>query len=354
MSDRTRTLASVIEAIPDECYENPTGRGLLWLARDLLLYAAVVGALAAFDSLWLLVPLWAVAGLVISALFILGHDAAHGALFKNRRLDYLVGQLAMLPSLHMYEAWVFGHNRIHHGHTTREGMDYVWHPSTPAEYAALSPMQKLLHRIEWSCLGSGVYYGLEIWWRRMVRFVAGDKQRDAIRRDRVVVGLWFALFSVVLLAGGGAAYGTVGGALWMWFKVFAVPFVVWNYVIGFAVYVHHIAPEIRWFKRREWTKFRGQVEGTTVLHMPVWLNFFFHNIFLHVPHHVDMRIPFYGLPAAVDALREDLGDDLIERDYALRDYTRATRECKLYDFDSGRWYTYADAAVRATPAAQAA
>jgi omega-6 fatty acid desaturase (delta-12 desaturase) len=352
MSDRT--LASVIEAIPDECYEKPAWRGLAWLARDLLVYAAVVAALAAVDSPWLLVPLWAVAGLAISGLFILGHDAAHQSLFASRRLNYLVGQLAMLPSLHIHEAWVFGHNRIHHGHTTRQGMDYVWHPSTPAEYAALSPMRKLLHRIEWSCLGSGVYYGIEIWWRNMICFEPNDKMRAPIRRDRIVVGTWFALFSAALLAWGATAYGTAAGALWMWFKVFAVPFVAWNYVIGFAVYVHHIAPEIRWFKRREWTKYRGQVEGTTVLHMPGWLNFFFHNIFLHVPHHVDMRIPFYGLPPAVDALREHLGEDLIERDYLLRDYLRATRECKLYDFDADRWYTYGDAAVLATPTAQAA
>lgn len=355
-SDRTRTLASVIAAIPDTCYENPTHRGLLWLGRDLLLYAALVWGLASFDQPWLLVPLWLVSGAVISALFILGHDAAHGALFKSRRLNYLVGQLSMLPSLHLFEAWVFGHNRIHHGHTVREGMDYVWHPTSPAEYRALSPLGKLLHRIEWSALGAGVYYGYEIWWKRMIRFVPGDKMRAAIQRDRLVVGSWFALFSLALLVAGALSYGTLGGAVWMWVKVFAIPFVLWNYSIGFAVYVHHISPQIQWFKRRDWTKFRGQVDGTTVLHMPGWINFFFHNIFLHVPHHVDMRIPFYQLPAAVDALRENLGPALHERDYKLGDYLQATRECKLYDFEQGRWYTYAEGAavLTAEPATQAA
>ncbi len=353
-SDRSRTLASVIGAIPEECYENPTSRGVLWLVRDLALYAAVVWALASFDQIWALVPLWLLAGLVISALFILGHDAAHGALFKSKRLGYLLGQLAMLPSLHLYEAWVFGHNRIHHGHTTRESMDYVWHPATPGEYAAFSPLRKALHRVEWSALGAGVYYAYEIWWLRMIRFVPGDKMRGAIRRDRIVVGGFFALFSAGVLAAGFASYGTAGGALWMWFKVVGVPFVVWNYVIGFAVYVHHISPDIPWFKRRDWTKFRGQVDGTTVLHMPAWSNVFFHNIFLHVPHHVDMRIPFYQLPAAVDALREHLGDDLHERKYRYSEYLRATRECKLFDFERGRWYTYGEAMADLAPATEAA
>jgi omega-6 fatty acid desaturase (delta-12 desaturase) len=130
---------------------------------------------------------------------------------------------------------------------------------------------------------------------------------------------------------------------------------MWNYAIGFAVYVHHISPQVNWLKRRDWTKFRGQVDGTTVLHMPPWINFFFHNIFLHVPHHVDMRIPFYQLPAAVDALREHLGDALHERGFKLSDYLHATRECKLYDFEAGRWFSYADAAAqRGEPATQVA
>ena len=339
-SDRTRTLASVIAAIPPECYENPTHRGLLWLARDLLLYAALIWGLASFDQIWVLVPLWLISGAVISGLFILGHDAAHGALFGSKRLNYLVGQLAMLPSLHLYEAWVFGHNRIHHGHTIRQGMDYVWHPVTPAEYRALSPLGKLLHRVEWSALGAGVYYGRQIWWQQMIRFVPGEKMRAPIRRDRIVVGSWFALFSLALLGAGVASYGTLAGAVWMWVKVFAIPFVFWNYAIGFAVYVHHIAPEIPWFKRRDWTKFRGQVDGTTVLHMPRWVNFFFHNIFLHVPHHVDMRIPFYGLPKAVVAMREHFGDILREKQYGIRDYLQTTRACKLFDFEEGVWLGY--------------
>jgi hypothetical protein len=62
-----------------------------------------------------------------------------------------------------------------------------------------------------------------------------------------------------------------------------------------------------------------------------------------------MRIPFYQLPAAVDALREELGDALHERDYRLGDYVRATRECKLFDFEQGRWYSYAEAAARQLP-----
>ena len=340
-SAQSTTLAEVVRRLPAECYENPTWKGLAWFARDVALYAALVTALVTFDSLWLLVPLWIVTGLAISALFILGHDAAHGALFKSGKLNHWIGQAAMLPSLHLFEAWVLGHNRVHHGHTTREVMDYVWHPVTPEQYGALSRTGKLAHRIKWSWLGAGVYYGHEIWWQKMIwNFEPPKRSHMPVQRDRWIVGSYAALASGALLAAGAWSYGSAAGALWMWVKVFAVPFVVWNYSIGIAVYVHHICEDIPWHKRRDWNKYLGQVKGTTVIYVPAWANFFYHNIFLHVPHHVDMRIPFYGLPLATRALREQYGDEIVVRAFGLRDYLETTRSCKLFDFDAGRWQPY--------------
>jgi omega-6 fatty acid desaturase (delta-12 desaturase) len=169
-----------------------------------------------------------------------------------------------------------------------------------------------------------------------------DKIAPKVRRERIMIAAYAAIVSAAVLTWGAASYGTVGGALWMWAKVLGIPFITWNYSIGAAVYVHHIAQDITWHGRREWTKFRGQMEGTTILHIPAWLNFFYHNIFLHVAHHVDMRIPFYGLPAATDALREHYPDVVRERDYKLSEYVRTTKHCKLFDFEKGEWQGYPD------------
>ena len=333
-------ITQVIEILPDRVYDNPTALGLAYFARDVGLYALVVTALVFVDNPLLLAPLWVLAGLTISALFIVGHDSAHGALFKSKRLGYVIGQLSMLPSLHVYEAWVYGHNRIHHGHTVREVMDYVWHPTSPEEYRAMSRVQRLLHRVKWSWLGAGVYYGWDIWWRNMMRFTPPEKIAADVRRDRRIVIGYAAAVTVALLAAGLHIYGGLAGAFWMWVKVFAVPFVLWNYSIGIAVYVHHISPEIEWHGRREWTRFKGQMEGTTILHVPVWLNFFYHNIFLHVPHHVDMRIPFYHLAEAADAIKANFGNVVRDRAFHFADYFRATRACKLYDFPTHSWHGY--------------
>ena len=61
---------------------------------------------------------------------------------------------------------------------------------------------------------------------------------------------------------------------------------------------------------------------------------------IHVPHHVDMSIPFYGLPRAAEAILSEYGDVVRVRKLRFSDYLHSTRACKLYDFERGAWTTY--------------
>ena len=327
-------LKPVLDVIPDRCYERSTVRGFGLLARDGLVYSLAVAGLVLTDNPLLLVPLWIVAGLAVSGLFVLGHDAAHDALFDSRRLNAIAGRIAMLPSLHATEQWVFGHNRVHHGHTLRQGMDFVWHPLTVEEYQAMCRFGRARHRFEWGPLGSGAYYLREVWWNKMVRFTPPARWARAMRRDQAFV-LAFVVGALVL-----ALVFDGAGGFWTWTKVIVVPFLLFCGVIGWVVHVHHIQPEIRWWPRREWNRFRGQVEGTTVLWGPPGWELIFHWIMVHLPHHVDMRIPCYRLPDAARAIAAEFPDDVVERPIRLRDYLRSVRTCKLHDFDTGTWHPY--------------
>ena len=323
----------MLDVIPKHCYERSTARGLGLVLRDVALYAAAVWGLVSTDNPLLLVPLWLLAGLTIAGLFVLGHDAAHDALFDSHRLNAVVARITMLPSLHATEVWVFGHNRVHHGHTLRQGMDFVWHPSTVEEYAQLGRLGRLRHRFEWGPFGSGGYYLREVWWNKMVRFTPPKRWQTAMRRDQAIV-LAFAVATVAVLA------ATSGfGGLWLWVKIVVIPFLLFIQTIGWVVYVHHIAPDIRWWPRREWNRFRGQVEGTTILWGPPGWEFFFHWIMVHVPHHVDMQIPCYRLPEAARAIATAF-PEVDERPIRLGDYFRSVRQCKLHDFETGEWLTY--------------
>ncbi|MCC5953414.1 MAG: fatty acid desaturase [Acidimicrobiia bacterium] len=344
--DAKGSLRPVIDVIPESAYERPTWKGLAYFFRDVVVYGAIVAGLVLTDNPLFLVPLWILAALAISALFIVGHDAAHGALFKSRRMNGIIGRIAMLPSWHVYEGWVLGHNRVHHKFTACQGFDFVWHPVTPEEYEAMSPLARLRHRIEWSWFGAGAYYVREIWLNKMVVGKPPKRFVSPIRRDRILVGVVALGVAAVLAWAGWAAYGSVLGALWMVAKVWVIPFLGFSFVIGSVVHVHHVAPDIRWWPRKQWSKFAGQVEATTILHAPKGLDFFFHWIMVHIPHHVDVRIPMYNLPKAGEAIVAAF-PEATEDKLRFRDFVRNTRQCKLYDFDEGRWYTYAEAAGRA-------
>lgn len=332
-------LKPVLDVIPAHCSQRSTARGLVLLGRDFFFYAAAVIGLVSTDSVLLAIPLWLLAGLSISGLFVLGHDAAHNALFDSARLNAVTARLAMLPSLHATEVWVFGHNRVHHGHTLRQGMDFVWHPTTVEEYAAMGRWERLRHRVEWGPFGAGAYYLRAVWWNKMVRFPAPPRWRRAMRQDKALVGTFLVASAVAL----GVMHGLAG--IWFFVKVVVIPFLLFCQVIGWVVHVHHIAPDIRWWERREWNRYRGQVEGTTVLWGPPGWELFFHWIMVHLPHHVDMSIPCYRLPEAARAIAEAYPDDVIEKPISVREYLANVRTCKLHDFGTGEWLPYSAAAA---------
>lgn len=344
--ERPRHLKEVVSSIPESCYDNPTWKGLWYVFRDLLMYAAMIALLLSTDNFFYLVPLWILSGFVVSALFIIGHDAGHRALFKRKWMCDLVGRVTMLPSLHIYSAWLLGHNRIHHGFTVHQGRDFVWHPCSLAEFENFSTLKKLTHRLEWSCFGAGIYYLIEVWWKKMIVLSAPAKWVRNIRRDRrfliagVLVGVTaFLLFSIFVKGIAGVA--VLGYTAWLTVKVIVIPWLLFNYSIGAVVYLHHINPELKWHEHKAWDKFKAQMEGTMIFRVsPKLLDIFLHHIMIHVPHHVDTRIPFYNLEKAAEHLHKQYPD--VVRDVPLRihDYIRTTRLCKLYDFESEVWLDY--------------
>jgi acyl-lipid omega-6 desaturase (Delta-12 desaturase) len=341
--ERAGSLKPVIDVIPDAAYENPTWRGVSYFARDLFIYVATIAALVYVSNPLADAALDVVAILAVTALFVVAHDCAHGALFESKRTNSLVGRVAMLPSWHVFEAWVLGHNRIHHAFTVRQGYDFVWHPLTAQEYAHLSRAAKVLHRVEWSWMGAGLYYLKEVWWHKMIAFRPPARWKRAVRRDRFVTGGFALAMAVGLVLVSEARSQSLGDAAWLVVRGEIVPFLGFTAMIGSVVHVHHVAPDIRWWKRNEWNKFRGQMEGTTILRVPKGVNFFLHWIMVHSPHHVDMRIPMYHLEMAARAIQQRYPDVVHDAPLRLRDFRRNTKVCKLYDFDEGRWLTYAQA-----------
>ena len=337
----TGSLKPVLDVLPKSVYDNPTWRGMTYFGRDLAMYLALLGILVVVSNVFAVIALEVVMALVVSALFVVGHDAAHGALFKTKRMNSTVARLAMLPSWHVYEGWVLGHNRVHHPYTVRQGYDFVWHPTTPQEFAAMGWWRKAVHKAEWSWAGTGLYYLHQVWWKKMMVGPNPARWIKAIRRDRWIVTGFIAGMLALFSAVGIAAGDSTAGVLWLDARTVLIPFLGFAYLIGSIVHTHHISPQIHWWKKAEWTKFKAQMQGTTVLRAPKVLNFFIHWIMVHVPHHVDMRVPMYHLEEAAAAIEAAFPGSVIDQPLRFRDFVANSRACKLYDYDAGRWLTYA-------------
>ncbi|TGL63497.1 fatty acid desaturase [Leptospira sarikeiensis] len=336
------TLGGVREILSEKSFDNPTYLGISYFLRDLFFFGLIMFLIWNVDSWYFLLPLWTFAGLSIASLFIIGHDSAHGSLFKSEKLSYWIGQIAMLPSLHAYNQWAYGHNRIHHGHTIKLKGDFVWHPITPNQYKKFGLLRKGFHRLAWSAFGAGIYYLVEIWLKGMVLFTAPMK--EALRDKLLMLAFAFGSAGAVFYFGGNSPLGfNAQLGAWFFLKVWLLPFISWNYFIGVSVYVHHIRPEVPWKEADEWTPFYGQMRGTVNYHVPGFLNFFMHNIFIHSPHHVHMKIPFYKLGVALEEIKVHYGKYVVERESLWKDYFESTSKCKLIDPDTGRWMTYSEA-----------
>lgn len=334
------TLRPALKAIPRECFERPNHKGVLVVLRAILIWVASLAVLFSTDNIFITVLGWIFASAALAGMFVVGHDAAHGSLFNSKKANKIIGRFLFLPELHSYEGWLLGHNRLHHGHTVREQMDFVWMPTKRDEYESMNKFRKFQHRVEWSFIGSGFYYIRNVWWDKMISFTPPERYRDRIKKDVRFVAIFGFLTMAALFTYGLAHYGNIVGGAWMIVKVVAVPWFGFMTIIGWTVYVHHISPNIKWWPRNEWDSFKGQIEGTTILECQPVINYlFFYNIFVHVPHHVDMRIPCYNLPAAARALEKEIPE--IKRDkLRFRDYLKTVKACKLYDYDTHTWSKY--------------
>ncbi|MBM4217988.1 MAG: fatty acid desaturase, partial [Gammaproteobacteria bacterium] len=151
----------------------------LALLIDLSLFAGGLTLVLIDASVWLKVlgSLMITVGIV--RLFLIGHDACHGSFFKSKWLNQVVGRIAFLPSMTAFSLWDVGHNVAHHGFNNLKGRDQVWAPFSKDEFDALPRYRRVLERIYRSGLGWGLYYFLELWWKKL--YFATRKQIGASR-----------------------------------------------------------------------------------------------------------------------------------------------------------------------------
>ena len=310
------------------------------LLIDAALWLGAIAGTIFVESIILKIVFGVIAGFVTGRIFILGHDACHQSFTPNRELNKVLGRIAFLPSLTPYSLWDVGHNVVHHGQTNLKGFDFVWEPLSKAEFYALPTWRKRLERLYRSGWGPVFYYLIEIWWRREYFPNAQNKpgDRPIFLKDNLLVTAFAIVWISCLIAGALAT----GQSVWVGLLTgFVLPFLFWNGMIGFVVYVHHTHPSVSWYdKKSEWLRAQPFVSTTVHLTFSFYWGALMHHIMEHTAHHVDMSVPLYRLQEAQNTLETLLPERIFIQKFSWKWYFDTARKCKLYDFENKAWLDF--------------
>ena len=216
-------LSDVRKVISKECYERCSWKAIVWFIVDACLF--VSGMLLVFlgRRFYLQALGGIISGVATAMMFVWAHDAAHGTLFKNKKVAEFMGTVFMLPALSIYRLWIYGHNKVHHGFTSFSPIDWIWRPLTPEEYFALSRFQRCLYRIERNLFTCAFHYMRKVWFKAMLSFNPGKDQaeRRGYRLGKAYVLGYAVCMSILSFLFAGGVQGVLCAVV--------LPFVVFNY-----------------------------------------------------------------------------------------------------------------------------
>ncbi len=243
-------------------------------------------------SYWLTLALALPTAGFLIRIFIIFHDCTHGAFFRSKRANSVIGYFTGVLTLTPYDQWRRDHS-MHHATSgdldRRDIGGEIW-TLTVQEYLA-SP---------WRTRAAYRFYR-----NPLVMFLIGPAyifavshrfgRRGARRRENWNVqhtNLGIAAFVV--------------GAIWLmgwaaFLKIYLPIFIISGAGGVWLFYVQHQFEEVYWERHEQWKYFPAAMHGSSFYRLPKILQWFTGNIGYHHIHHLSPRIPNYLLQRCHEA-----------------------------------------------------
>ncbi|HEX4506320.1 MAG TPA: fatty acid desaturase [Alphaproteobacteria bacterium] len=241
------------------------------------------------------------AGLLVRV-FIIQHDCGHGAFFRSRKLNDLLGQFCALLTFTPYAHWRRQHNCHHRNWNNLDrrepGLDIYSTCVTVAEYHALSRWNRFKYRVMLHPIMAYVIIPPVVF--LLMYRVPFDTPKDWTRERRSVYLTNLAV--IALLATLMLRFG-----VWQVLLV-QVPVVALTSMIGVGLFsLQHRFEGTVWARQGEWNSVKASLHGSSYFKLPRALQWFTGNIGFHHIHHLNPKVANYRLEAchnAIPALRE--------------------------------------------------
>ncbi|PSN62261.1 delta-12 fatty acid desaturas-like protein [Corynespora cassiicola Philippines] len=325
------------EKIPPHCFQPSHAKSFYYLFRDVA-FAAVLAlgahrGIPMIASLYLRIIVWVLygyaQGLVMTGLWVLGHECGHMNFSPSSTLNDAVGFLLHSFLLTPYFSWKSSHRR-HHIYANNMKKDHNYVPPTRGDYAESlfvdvehleeltedAPFVTLLRILIQQIFGFPWYLITNITaapgslHRKQSNTLLGnshllpsstlfrpEESNLILISDLGILTMAFFLRYCTHLVGTPTLLLLYGqGYAWM------------NHWIVAITYLHHTHPNLPKYDDEAWTFLRGAT--ATVDRDFGWIGRnLFHNIIdYHVVHHLFSRIPFYHTEEATEAIVPLLGD----------------------------------------------
>lgn len=320
-------------------YRRPVRWKSLWqLGSTLALYVGVCVAM------YLSLELSYVLTLVIAALgagltvrlFIIQHDCGHGSFFRsawaNRAVGTLCGLLTLTPHAHWRRQHAAHHAVWNNLDKRASGADIYSSCLTVAEYRALSPFRRALHRFVQHPAVALVLLPPMIF---LVLYRLPFDTPPEWTQERLAVH--FTNVALVAILGALGAFVGYAAMLKVQLPIMAVASVIGVWLFS----LQHRFDGVRWARQGQWSVEEASLRGSSYLRLPGVLRWFTGNIGYHHIHHLDAHIPNYRLRACHEALPTGMAPRAMSMWMGLRAFRYA-----LWDEDSGRMITFKAARQR--------
>jgi fatty acid desaturase len=268
ISSYARELKS---ALPAQAFQ-PARSRVLWLPVHLAVITLGTACLAAGWVPWLLAPLVSllIGGSFAGATF-LAHETLHGAVVRGRALRRIIGAIGFLPFMVSPRLWIAWHNRVHHGHANRPGVDPDAYPTLAAYEKSwtlrvltdhLGPGHERPAGVLSLLIGFSVQSAHVLVERR--HYLPERERRWALLESALAAGFWLTLALVI------------GGLPFLF--AFVLPLLVANVVVmSFILTNHSLRPH---------TEVNDPLVNSLSVKLPRALELLTLNFGYHVEHHV--------------------------------------------------------------------
>lgn len=265
-----------------------------WLVAStfVALIASLVGA--ALAVVWPLRLFFSIlSALFMVRAFITYHDYMHSAILSRSRLAWILFRIYSAFALTPPRSWKKSHN-YHHGHVGKVAAASIgaFPMMTTDMWREASLATRIGYRVE--------RHPLTILTGYLTIFFIGITLLPLLRNP---ARHWDSL--LVLLG-----HGSLIAVLWIFggfdvaFFVVLLPMTIASMIGSYLFFAQHSFESMHLIPAENWTYYRAAMESSSYMKLNKLMRWFTGNIGYHHIHHLNVRVPFYRLPEAMEAIPE--------------------------------------------------